>query len=376
MPRQRRPEQALPPGQRERADFPRFGLPWQVKKVPSISDAPALELAGDGASSARVLLEELQAIEPVEQVSDFHCVTTWSCRRLRWSGWRFRDVYERVLLPRLQPPAEARIVIFKAHDGYMGRLLLEDALAEEVLLADRLAGEPLSLAHGRPLRLVAPSHYGYKSVKHLSAIELRRDSRAFRPVTLPGQEHLRARVSREERGRLPAWLLRLIYRPFIAGIVRRAERALRVTRLHYGDWELEVDVEATRRAYTNIAMGDPETCGCLYCRNFAAAQNLAYPTPVLELYAQLGIEADREAETYEAGPWEDDPTRRVYGGWHHFIGRIVKAGEHPYEPAPGFHLVFSERKHCADPPFKKEPAVVQAEFVTALPWVVAEKPEP
>jgi DMSO/TMAO reductase YedYZ molybdopterin-dependent catalytic subunit len=50
-------------------------------------------------------------------------------------------------------------------------LLLSDLLAAEVLLADILDGLPLSMEHGAPLRLVAPAHYGYKSVKHLSGIE-------------------------------------------------------------------------------------------------------------------------------------------------------------------------------------------------------------
>jgi DMSO/TMAO reductase YedYZ molybdopterin-dependent catalytic subunit len=36
----------------------------------------------------------------------------------------------------------------------------------------------LTVAHGAPLRLVAPAHYGYKSAKHLSRIEFWRDGKA------------------------------------------------------------------------------------------------------------------------------------------------------------------------------------------------------
>ncbi|MCA1832238.1 MAG: molybdopterin-dependent oxidoreductase [Actinomycetota bacterium] len=36
-----------------------------------------------------------------------------------------------------------------------------------------LDGKPLSSAHGKPLRLVAPAHYAYKSVKGLATIEMR-----------------------------------------------------------------------------------------------------------------------------------------------------------------------------------------------------------
>jgi DMSO/TMAO reductase YedYZ molybdopterin-dependent catalytic subunit len=40
-----------------------------------------------------------------------------------------------------------------------------------LLLADRLNGAKLTPDHGAPPRLVAPMHYGYKSVKHLTVLE-------------------------------------------------------------------------------------------------------------------------------------------------------------------------------------------------------------
>lgn len=216
----------LPPGQRERPDFPRFGLPWQVGHVPRIPVEPRLELTGDVRSPTSLAVSELATLERAVMVSDFHCVTTWSHRSLRWGGWRFRDFYERFLVPRTDPAREAQLVIFTGIDGYSACLLLEDALSDSVLLADELDGTPLSLAHGAPLRVVAPDHYGYKNIKHLGAIGIWRDRRAYHPRGLPGQDHPRARVAHEERGLLPAWLLRIIYRPFIEPTIRRAQRAL------------------------------------------------------------------------------------------------------------------------------------------------------
>jgi len=48
----------------------------------------------------------------------------------------------------------------------------EDALADGVLIADRLDGRPLDGDHGAPARLVSPNQYGLVSTKHLCRIEL------------------------------------------------------------------------------------------------------------------------------------------------------------------------------------------------------------
>jgi len=106
-------------------------------------------------------------------------------------------------------------------------LLLADALTPEVLLADRLNGEPLSTEHGAPLRLVAPALYGYKNVKHLSAISLRPDYEVSL-VERNTRAHPRGRVAFEERGRgLPAWLYRILYRALFRPILWRYQRIAR-----------------------------------------------------------------------------------------------------------------------------------------------------
>jgi DMSO/TMAO reductase YedYZ molybdopterin-dependent catalytic subunit len=47
--------------------------------------------------------------------------------------------------------------VFRRLDRHQSVVLLEDAPADGVLLADRLDGRPLDAAHGAPLRLVSPS---------------------------------------------------------------------------------------------------------------------------------------------------------------------------------------------------------------------------
>jgi len=163
------------------------------------------------------------------QISDFHCVTGWSCTGVTWRGWSFSDLWQHSILPRMAPSTEAAFVIFLGRDGYAACLPLTDALAEDVLIADRMQGAKLSPANGAALRLVAPAHYGYKSVKHLRAIKVVTDASAFRGPSLKFLIHPRGRVALEERGSgVPPWLLRTIYRPFIRPniwLFRRGERS-------------------------------------------------------------------------------------------------------------------------------------------------------
>lgn len=208
---------SLPPGQRESAEFYRFGLTQFARRFPSETSARALEVTGCVSNELR-LADALEGLPRVAQTSDFHCVTTWTCRALHWEGVRFGDFYSMLVVPRAVPNTGATLVALRGQDGARTAMLLEDLLAPNVLLADRLNGQPLSVDHGAPLRLIAPDHYGYKSVKHLSRIEFMLPASGYRVSGLRLMDHPRARVALEERGRvLPGWLLRYLYRPLIRG---------------------------------------------------------------------------------------------------------------------------------------------------------------
>lgn len=211
--------QSLPRGQQAVEVFHRFGLTHFASRFPGDAMAPSLEITGRVANVMR-LPDALHGLSRVEQVRDFHCVTTWSVRALRWEGVRFADFFSHVLRPQAQPHDGATLVAVRGQDGARTALPLEDLLAPDVLLADRLNGGPLSVDHGAPLRLVAPAHYGYKSVKHLCRIEFRFPSEGYRVSGFRFMDHPRARVAMEERGRvLPGWLLRYLYRPLIPATV-------------------------------------------------------------------------------------------------------------------------------------------------------------
>jgi DMSO/TMAO reductase YedYZ molybdopterin-dependent catalytic subunit len=201
----------LPPGQFESEEFPRFGWGKCAFLFPTDSERVEIAVRGD-VGAPLVVRDELRELPRVDQISDFHCVTTWSKRGLPWSGFRFRDFYQTIVEPRAAPQPGASLVVLRGQDGYDQSLPLEDLLGPDVLLSDRLDGRPLSIAHGAPIRLVAPAHYGYKNLKHLCAIELWRDTREYRFIGPKFMDHPRARVALEERGRgVPASLLRRLY---------------------------------------------------------------------------------------------------------------------------------------------------------------------
>ena len=156
---------------------------------------------------------ELATLPRRDQVSDFHCVFTWSRLGLRWGGWWLREVYEQLIVPRARPSGEVGYLKFIGADGFYASLALDFALADGVMLADTLDGEPLAPEHGAPWRLVAPAHYGYKSVKHLRAIELHaRYPSTFRAGGGGLVAHRDALVEREQRGQLlPGSVYRRLY---------------------------------------------------------------------------------------------------------------------------------------------------------------------
>jgi DMSO/TMAO reductase YedYZ molybdopterin-dependent catalytic subunit len=209
----------LPPGQIARADFPRFGLSQYAERFPSQLTERALSVQVLSAAPL-VLRDALSGLPRTTLQADFHCVTTWSSLGLVWGGVRFSDFFHQRVAP-LVPSGTIVGVVLRAQDGYRTTLLLEDLMADDVLLADELNAQPLCIEHGAPLRLVAPQHYGYKSMKHLSKLEFLATIPVIKHGPLAFLDHPRARVALEERGLwFPGWLLRRLYRPLIPSTVK------------------------------------------------------------------------------------------------------------------------------------------------------------
>jgi DMSO/TMAO reductase YedYZ molybdopterin-dependent catalytic subunit len=210
----------LPPGQWI-APLERFGLPEFAPRKVVPPARPVVTVSGAVRHAAQFEIADLMAGLPrQEQRSGINCVTTWSAPDLPWAGVRLRDVVQRVAAE-VQPDPKAGWLRLTGLDGYWTCLRLDDATADEVLLADRLDGQPLPAAHGAPVRVVAPAHYGYKSVKHLVGMDYLRRYQAG-PAGWKG--HPRARVAEEERSRvLPGPVYRRLWRATLP-ILRRAYR--------------------------------------------------------------------------------------------------------------------------------------------------------
>jgi DMSO/TMAO reductase YedYZ molybdopterin-dependent catalytic subunit len=212
----------LPPGQRRVGGFPRFGGP---SKPPTVPASPALQISGAVREPVTVVLSELSTLPRTEQTSDFHCVAGWSATGLRWEGVGFTAFYRSIIEPQLSAATTVTHLVFCGLDGYRAIVSIDDALQEDVLLADRLGDEPLRLAHGAPLRLVSPQQYGYLNAKHLCAIEIHTSAPPIPLDLILFRQHPRARVWQEERnGLLPATVVRPIYRSLIRPFMRRSAR--------------------------------------------------------------------------------------------------------------------------------------------------------
>ncbi|WP_434439869.1 molybdopterin-dependent oxidoreductase [Lentzea sp. E54] len=215
-------QRTLPPGQRRIDGFPRFGTHLH-QPPPPVPDDPLITINGAVSGPSEVRLADLSELPRNEIVADFHCVAGWTASDLRWEGVRFADFYRRFVEPVLEPGVTVTHLVFEGLDGAVSVVEMEDALAGDVLLAQRLNGRPLDGDHGAPIRLVSPAQYGYMSIKHLCVVEVCTALPTHRLGTgvidrlLEG--HLRARVWHEERhGRIAGRLVRPFYRALIRPI--------------------------------------------------------------------------------------------------------------------------------------------------------------
>lgn len=154
----------LPIGQYETTKWPVLDL--GVK--PDVSrDAWSLVVDGACGRPLELTWDDLMDLGPVDDTSDFHCVTTWSRFDLRWRGVRVADV-----IALADPAGDAEYIMCHAYDGYTTNVPLVEAIKPDVLLAFEVDGEPLPREHGGPVRMVTPQLYAWKGAKWIRRIEL------------------------------------------------------------------------------------------------------------------------------------------------------------------------------------------------------------
>jgi len=166
----------LPVGQHEVSNWPVLDLGEQ----PNISlDQWRLEVGGHVGIPAMFTWQQFMALPQVEDVSDFHCVTTWSRYDNHWRGVRFRTIAELAV-----PDDDVRFVLCTGHDSmpgthipYTTNLPIERAIEDDVLLVHTWEGKPLPREHGGPCRIITPKLYAWKGAKWIRKIEFLRDDR-------------------------------------------------------------------------------------------------------------------------------------------------------------------------------------------------------
>src|SRR5258705_11667682 len=105
-----RSEDRLPPGQRRVYNFPVLDLGVR----PDIPlDKWELKVHGKVENPVTLNWQQFLALPQFKDVSDFHCVTTWSQFDMAWEGVAFFTLAELV-----RPRPEAKHVFFKSYDGY------------------------------------------------------------------------------------------------------------------------------------------------------------------------------------------------------------------------------------------------------------------
>lgn len=162
----------LPVGQREVTSWPVLDLGAQ----PTVSTSQwMLQVDGAVEQPLKLTWEDFQKLPQVEDVSDFHCVTSWSLMDQRWKGVQFST-----LAALARPLPSATHVMTYAYDGYTTNLPLEEALKDDVLLVHTVNGQPLPREHGGPVRIITPQLYAWKGAKWIKRIEfLTEDRKGF-----------------------------------------------------------------------------------------------------------------------------------------------------------------------------------------------------
>jgi len=164
-----RSDARLPPGQHEVKHLPVLDLGEHPRVG---SDRWRLELSGHVEQPTALTWEALQQLPRRTVKADFHCVTTWSHFDCTWEG-----VALETLIDLARPHGDALYVHFTGYDGYTTNTDLEPLLAEDALLATHFNGQPLTLEHGAPARIIVPRLYAWKGAKFVRSMEFLNEER-------------------------------------------------------------------------------------------------------------------------------------------------------------------------------------------------------
>ena len=127
-----------------------------------------LEVRGtDGGLLGTHTLDELRAMPQTEMTVEHKCVEGWS-HIVTWGGVRFSEFVDRFY------PEQGRanyVGLATPDNEYRVGLDRDSMTHAQTMLTLDLQREPLSEAHGAPVRLTTPLKYGIKQIKRIGTIE-------------------------------------------------------------------------------------------------------------------------------------------------------------------------------------------------------------
>jgi DMSO/TMAO reductase YedYZ molybdopterin-dependent catalytic subunit len=132
----------------------------------------ALRVTGRVQHPIRLDYARMESLPSVTELVTMECVSNEVGGPLMSTG-SFTGIPLRDLLAMAAPQPRAGGVTFKARDGFTESIGLKTVMDEpSILVAYRLAGQPLPAKHGFPARVLIPGRYGMRAPKWLDEIEV------------------------------------------------------------------------------------------------------------------------------------------------------------------------------------------------------------
>jgi hypothetical protein len=161
-----RPARMAPEFSNSKASEPRengdIGLEYEI-------DLSEWSLQASGESGTKdITLDDIKALPVFEMVTELKCIEGWSTI-VQWKGAKLFDF---LMKNRLISSKSKYVSLETPDQEYYVGLDIESAIHPQTLLAYEMNGEPLTQAHGAPLRLVTPLKYGIKHIKRIGTIKV------------------------------------------------------------------------------------------------------------------------------------------------------------------------------------------------------------
>jgi DMSO/TMAO reductase YedYZ molybdopterin-dependent catalytic subunit len=132
-----------------------------------------LKVTGDVKSPLTLTYTQVLDRQTYDKVVRLNCVEGWSVD-IWWQGVLIGD-----LLDQAGADPNAKVLIFRAADGYSSSLPVSYVRDNDIVLAAKMNGVKLPPERGFPFQVVAEDKWGYKWVKWVESIEVS-DNTSFR----------------------------------------------------------------------------------------------------------------------------------------------------------------------------------------------------